>query len=401
MRIARRRVIRFLAATLACSALLGACVDGPRRGGAGTAGPGVSTLPSGPAVAPGATARVALLVPLSGRNADAAALGAALQNAARMALSEVGGARIDLRVYDTAGEPGTTASVTTQALADGASLILGPLFSGNASAAGAIASRAGVSVISFSTDGTVAGNGVFVSGYSPEAEASRVIGYARSRGIGSFGVLYPQTPYGRAALDATRDAAGPGAVVAELGYARSFEGIQAASGDFAPLFNASRPGGMLMPESGQGLRTLGAFLDYYGISPGTTQFLGLGQWNSQDTLLEPSLQGGWFPGPDPDKVDAFATRYRATYGTTPSVLASLAYDGVLIAVQALDEAGRTGSQTPFSVEALTRPGGFRGAFGPVRLRADGIVDRGMAILEVGPGGFRVIDPAPGAFGAGS
>lgn len=393
------RVTRLLAAALAASSLLAGCVDRP---GGGAAVPDRPAAPTGPAIAPGQTAIVALLVPLTGENADAAALGAAMQNAARMAVAELGpAARIELRVYDTAADPATTTTVTKQALAEGAALILGPLFSANASAAGAVAQPSGVSVISFSTDSAIGGNGLFLSGYSPEAEASRIIGFAKARGIATFGVLYPETPYGRAALAAARDTAGPGAITAELGYARSFEGIQAASGDFAPLYNAARPAGLLMPESGQGLRTLGAFLDYYGISAGGTRYLGLGQWNSGETLKEPALQGGWFPAPDPDRVDAFAARYRAQHGETPNILASLAYDGVLIAAQALEEAARTGSSAPFTMEALTRPAGFRGAFGPIRFRPDGVVERGMAILEVGPGGFRVIDPAPGAFGAGS
>ncbi len=400
MRAVSFRVTRILAVLLAAASLVSACVDSRPRGstGPGTATP---TGPSTPAVAPGGMAQIALLVPLSGENQGAARLGQALQNAARMAASEAGRGKIQIRVYDTAGDPGKAAQVAGQALTEGASLIVGPLFSANTSAVGAIASRAGVPVISFSTDSAVAGNGVYVSGYLPESEAQRIVGFARSRGISTFGVIYPRTAYGRAALDAARGAAGGGGIVAELGYSRSFEGIQQATGDFAPIYNTARPGGLIMPESGQGLRTLGAFLDYYGMSPGRVQYLGLGQWNSPDTLKEPSLRGGWFPAPDPDRVDAFAARYRASHGETPPVLAVLSYDAVMIAAQLLQEAAASGTDQPFDERALTRPQGFRGALGPLRFGRNGLAERGMAILEVGPGGFTVIDPAPSIFGAGS
>lgn len=397
MRAARVRVTRFLAAALGVAMLAG-CVSPPPPSGGGSSGPATR---SGPVIAPSGPATVALLVPLSGANADAAQLGAALENAARMALAELGGSRIDLRVYDTAGDAGTAAAVTSQALAEGAGIILGPLFSANTSAAGAIAARADVPVISFSTDSSVAGNGVFVSGYTPEAEAARVIGFARARGIGTFGIVYPQTAYGQAALSAARIAAGPGTIVAEQSYPRSFEGIQAGTDQFAALYNSTRPEGILMPESGQGLRTLGSFLDYHGISAPRVQYLGLGTWNSRDTLREPALRGGWFPSPDPDRVEDFARRYRAAHGSTPPVLASLAYDAVLVASQLLEEAGRAGSDSPFSEEALTRGRGFRGAFGPMRFTRDGIAVRSMAIIEVGDSDFRVIDPAPATIGAGS
>jgi hypothetical protein len=74
---------------------------------------------------------------------------------------------------------------------------------------------------------------------------------------------------------------------------------------------------------------------------------------------------------------------------------------VQIAGQLLAEARQTGASDPFGAEAITRPQGFRGAVGPIRFTPDGLGERSMAILEVGQGAFRVIDPAPLAFGAGT
>ncbi|MDP1575679.1 MAG: penicillin-binding protein activator, partial [Cypionkella sp.] len=81
--------------------------------------------------------QVALLVPAGSGQASDELLARSLQNAARMAISDLGGAaRVDLRVYNTAGQPATAAAMATQAVADGAQVILGPVFAQEANAAG-------------------------------------------------------------------------------------------------------------------------------------------------------------------------------------------------------------------------------------------------------------------------
>ncbi len=51
----------------------------------------------------------------------------------------------------------------------------------------------------------------------------------------------------------------------------------------------------------------------------------------------------------------------------------------------------------YSVAALTNPSGFVGLDGVFRLNRDGLVERGLAVLEVERDGPRVIDPAPQSF----
>ena len=51
----------------------------------------------------------------------------------------------------------------------------------------------------------------------------------------------------------------------------------------------------------------------------------------------------------------------------------------------------------FDERAITDPNGYYGADGLFRLNADGSVQRGLAILEIQPGGIQVIDPAPRSF----
>jgi hypothetical protein len=50
-----------------------------------------------------------------------------------------------------------------------------------------------------------------------------------------------------------------------------------------------------------------------------------------------------------------------------------------------------------SLVSITDPSGFRGVDGIVRLWNNGSNERGLAILEVGSGGVKVIDDAPSMF----
>lgn len=51
----------------------------------------------------------------------------------------------------------------------------------------------------------------------------------------------------------------------------------------------------------------------------------------------------------------------------------------------------------FSAASLTNPSGFAGLNGIFRLLPDGIVERGLAVLEVHRTGVTVVDPAPQTF----
>jgi len=379
-----------------------------------TTGPGSTTatvpsasqinpvLPAG-RVDPNRPVLVALLAPLTAADAGAANAGNALANAARMAMVDLADPTMELRIYDTAGTPQGARAMALKAVGEGAALILGPLFGANTGGVGDAAGAAGINAISFSTDSSVAGGPVFLSGFLPEAEAERIVGFAASRGLNRIAVFYPHTDYGAAAVRGADEAvlSGSARVVVATGYSRTFQGIQEASEPFAGAALAAGATAILLPDSGQGLRSVGAFLDYGGLDPVEVKYLGLGQWNSSATLQEPALRGGWFPAPDPDRLDVFAGLYSARYGAPPPFIAVLGYDAVQVAGQLLADARRDGSTTPFGRAELTRIAGFQGALGPLRFEPGGLNVRAMAILAVGESGFEVLDPAPSRLGLGS
>jgi branched-chain amino acid transport system substrate-binding protein len=344
--------------------------------------------------------KVALLVPSTHADGRARMEAEGLADAARLAARDLGDPRFELAVYDTRGDATGAAEAARKAVADGAALILGPVFAADAEAAAPVAEQAGLSVISFSTTESIAGGNVWLIGMLAQAEADRIIGYAASRGEGAIGVFYPDTPYGATARDAVmRAASRAGASVAATGsYNRSFEGIQAGGKTYADQHNASGAVAVVLPEEGQGLRTAAAFLDYYGVSPRENRFLGLGTWNDPIATKEPALRGGWFPAPEPGKMNEFAQRFQAAYGRAPSRLSPLGYDAVAAAGTLLREARARDDDTPFGADDITDPQGFIGVTGVFRFTRDGLNERGLAVLEVGQDGFTVIDPAPAVFG---
>lgn len=352
-----------------------------------------------PAAAPAEPVTVALLAPMGAASQDAAQLGQALVNAAQLAQEDLGNPLLQLLTFDTAGDPGTAAAAARQAMAEGADLILGPLFAETTRAVAGSAGS-GVNIISFSTDSSIAGGPIFLSGVLPEMAARRIASYAGARGLEPLAILYPETDYGRVALAGIEAAAGP-AVVARTSYPRTSDALPPAAQAFAERVRQTGARGLVLAESGQALQYLGSVLTDSGVRQPEYRYLGLGEWDTRATLDAPELTGGWFASTDPSALKAFVDRYQARYGSVPPRLAFLGYDAVQIAGQLLDEARRAGSGDPFGRAAITRPQGFRGALGPIRFLPDGRGERGLAILEVGPRSFQVIDPAPGTFGAGT
>ena len=58
---------------------------------------------------------------------------------------------------------------------------------------------------------------------------------------------------------------------------------------------------------------------------------------------------------------------------------------------------KTGGPDPFTHEAILNPNGFTGVDGLFRFTPQGLVQRGLAVLEVEPQGTVVVSPAPRSF----
>ena len=172
---------------------------------------------------------VALLIPRGGSAADNL-LAQELENAARLAIRDLGGVQIDLRVYGTGGNAGTAGTAAAQAVTDGAQIILGPLYGEAANAAGNAVAAQGVNVLSFSNNPSIAGGNVFVLGQNFNDTSNRLVRYAKSNGKDKILVLHGQDLAGQLGRDAILKAiAANGATSAgTVDYALSQEAVMSA-----------------------------------------------------------------------------------------------------------------------------------------------------------------------------
>lgn len=374
IRQARRR---FLLGVVGATLALAGCQSGPRQP--------IETAPVEPPPIPGAVVnKVAVIVPLTGPDGP---VGTSIANAANLALLDTGEKSLRITVYNSAG-PGGAAAATQRAIAEGSRLILGPLLAEDVRAAAPAARTANVPVIAFSNDEGVAGNGVYILGFTPDQSIGRIVSYSREKGTNSFAALVPTGLYGQRAAQALLGAVrkSGGRVAAIESYDRSKASITAAARrlnakgavDAVLLGDSSRMAAIGAPVLTAGSRRLGTEL-----------------WGTDRTIgTNASLRGGWFAAAPDAQFDKLVVRYRARYGKTPYRLASLGYDAVLLAVRSARNwpIGRL-----FPAKSLIDKEGFAGVDGNFRFNRDGIAERLLEVRQVTPAGSVVISPAATAF----
>lgn len=378
---------------------------------------------------PDAPLRIAMLAPLTGPDAT---LGQSMVRAATMAVFDHADPRLELRPYDTAGTPDGASAAAAAATADGARLIIGPLFAASARAVGPILPASGVNALAFTNDNTAGSENVFVLGMSPNQQVDRIVAYARGQGLERFAALVPSDAYGnRMALEFERAvAAGGGLVVRtvvyepgqnaiadavkQLGnYDERRQALRQRIAEVKPKADAGDPTAkrelraleaqdtlgdvdfeaLFVPAVGGELRQVAAVLPFYDVDPRVVRLLGVADWREDGLGREPALNGGWFAGLSDGIARQVAVRFRQVWNERLHPLALLAYDAAAISAIL----GRTQGAEGFDTDALTSPNGFAGATGIFRLLPGGQSQRGLAVYEVTPTGFRVIDAAPATF----
>ena len=352
-------------------------------------------LPAGSVLSNSRDIQVALLVPRGSGSGSDDLIARNLENAAKLAAADLNGVEIDLRVYPTAGNAETAAAAASRAVAEGAQIILGPLYGASANAAGVAVAGSGVNVLSFSNNTTIAGGNVFVLGNTFDNTAQRLVSYARTQGKSNILVVSEDTLAGQVGRNAISSAiAQSGARLAgSVSYARSQEDVIAAVPRISSAVSSSGADAIFFTAEPLGaLPLLSQLLIDNGVSSATSQFIGLTRWDGTSSTRDlPGVQNGWFALPDPNRSEAFRQRYQAAYGDRPHDLASLAFDGIAV-VGALAARGRG-----FSSAALTQGAGYQGAGGVFRLLPNGGNQRGLAVATIRNRQILVIDPAPTSF----
>lgn len=402
-------------------------------------------------------ARIALLLPFSASSEAARGEASQILRSAELALFERAGDTVLILPKDTAGTPEGARNAAEAAIADGADLILGPLFSASVGAVAEAARERAIPVIAFSTDISVAGDGVYLLSFPPGEEVRRIVNYTAGLGASRYAFIGPSNEFGytvaaayrsavealtadlppeeavtllvepgEAEIEAAERAGEPlpepeeivvireNGLVAEEFYSGGVQAMNEAAARLARLGvealdpeQAARMTGrnwtpsdeppfqvVILPEGGDRLRTLAPVLIYQDIDPLLIKFVGTGQWRDEEAAREPALSNGWFAGPDPQARARFESAYEAVFGSRPSRLAGLGYDATSLA------ALMTREGTGFGRTAIEDPDGFLGVDGLFRFREDGTIERGLAVYSIRNGQFHVLEPAPERFLSG-
>lgn len=338
----------------------------------------MSSIPG--SVLPKKPAKVALLVPLTGTHAS---LGQAMLSAAQLALFDVGSENFELLPRDTGMSPQTAAQAAQSALADGAHIILGPVFADAVKAVKPIAQNGRINMVAFSNDVSAAGGNTYLLGITPQTQIDRMVQYAARKGIKNAAIISGVDAYAdMATREFQNSAQRHGITITET---LRYNSKSMPSAEAIKKLGGSNIQGVFLPMDGISAGVVA------GLLPKTIQKMGTGLWDDPRTLSHPALDGAWFSAPSPRQFSVFEKKYRMTYGNTPPRLASLAYDATALA------AVLTRSGKGFGADAITGVNGFSGMDGIFRFDQNGLAERGLAIMEIRQGQAQEIDPAPTTF----
>lgn len=342
----RRRVLAGLSAltaTAACGQMSLPAVGGTRK--------------SGPE-------RSAILLPLSGGSAD---LGQSLQSAATLG----GGPGIGIDIMDSGSTVETTVAAAQRAVATGARIIVGPVFSKQAAAVGRAVS---VPVVTLSNNEALAGNGTYVFGVTARQSAQAILSLAAQRNLRSVTTVVPPSDFGTQSVAAART------VGTALGLDMRPAVIQTTGAGLVDTLRkvGSLPDAVYLPVADDSLEPFADAFRGTGV-----QLLGSTQWSALDLSGRSAFRDAWFAAPDPLRFAAFDDAFRQATGQPGGIISGLAFDGV----ELLRILGQTDQ---LSTRGLTRKAGFTGVLGPYRFQRNGLCERGLGVLKVGAGEFSLI-----------
>lgn len=345
------------------------------------------------------------LLPLSG---PFAIYGQEVLNSLQLAMGTFGASGdtpgIELLIEDTQGDPDVAVRKVEELAHRGKVMgIIGPLSSKTATAAAKKAQELGVPMITLTQkEGiTEVGDMIFRNFITPAREMDRLVSKAKEMGLFRFGVLYPDSAYGRHMLnlfwdriestgaritavesygseltDFTKEIKKmvglyfqrPPALVEELKQARlaafdagvetgayEEEGKQEPIVDFEAVF---------IPDNSQRVALIAPQFPFHNVF--NVRLLGTSLWHAPVLLDQGAeyLQGAIFPsGFHAQGAEEFVNVYRDNFETDPGVLAATGYD----TVRFLDHLVKTEDlRTRRDLQqALLRSHGFQGIRGPL------------------------------------
>ena len=342
----------------------------------------------------GESFRVAMLLPLSGKAADA---GQTMKNAAMLAMGDLNNNRLEVQFYDTKSTSSGARVAIENAVNAGSHLVLGPLMSEEVAAVTQTAKNENLPVISFSTSPSVLQEGIYTLGLLNEEQIDRIVKYSVRQGRRRIAVVLPDNQSGINMLKAAINSAkSEGASITKAGFYRPetmdfsslvtsmIGGAKATDGGFG--FDA-----LLVPEYGNRLKSITSMFSYYDVAAPDVLFLGTSVWANSNLSKETELYGAVYPLMSASRMEHFSKKYNEMFGQKPNPLGIFAYDSIALA-SALSRKDHN-----YWNEEITNLDGYFGMSGAFRIFANGKNEHGLDIVKVTTSGPQISEQAPQKF----
>lgn len=363
---------------------------------AGISGCGGKT---GGAVSSGAknAAKIGFTAALTG---GAAAYGKSEEEGVRLAVEEInkkGDFPIDLLVEDTKAVPADSMNATKKLIQEKVSMIIGPMTSNEAKAAGPIIQNAKVPSLEISVTAeniTDIGDCIFRNSV-PESKnipqtvkkTHKILGYKTAA------ILYAhdneQHVTAQKYFQKTMEEEGVQVIDVETfgskdsEYSAQLTNIQHKAPDVIVVCSYYQEGSRILKK----MREMGMDQPVLGDNGFVSPELGKMAGAAADNVYVSSM---WSADRKDEKVQKFVENYTKAYGRAPDQFAASAYDGVYMAMDAMQRAGTTTDHKKIR-DALAQMKDFKGVCGTFSFdeKRDPVVD--LILMKMQDGKFGVVD----------
>lgn len=363
---------------------------------AGISGCGGKT---GGAVSSGAknAAKIGFTAALTG---GAAAYGKSEEEGVRLAVEEInkkGDFPIDLLVEDTKAVPADSMNATKKLIQEKVSLIIGPMTSNEAKAAGPIIQNAKVPSLEISVTAeniTDIGDCIFRNSVPESKNIPQTVKKTHKLlGYKTAAILYAhdneQHVTAQKYFQKTMEEEGVQVINVETfgskdsEYSAQLTNIQHKAPDVIVVCSYYQEGSRILKK----MREMGMDQPVLGDNGFVSPELGKMAGAAADNVYVSSM---WSADRKDEKVQKFVENYTKAYGRAPDQFAASAYDGVYMAMDAMQRAGTTTDHKKIR-DALAQMKDFKGVCGTFSFdeKRDPVVD--LILMKMQDGKFGVVD----------
>ena len=363
---------------------------------AGLSGCGGKT---GGAVSSGAknAAKIGFTAALTG---GAAAYGKSEEEGVRLAVEEInkkGDFPIDLLVEDTKAVPADSMNATKKLIQEKVSMIIGPMTSNEAKAAGPIIQNAKVPSLEISVTAeniTDIGDCIFRNSVPESKNIPQTVKKTHKLlGYKTAAILYAhdneQHVTAQKYFQKTMEEEGVQVIDVETfgskdsEYSAQLTNIQHKAPDVIVVCSYYQEGSRILKK----MREMGMDQPVLGDTGFVSPELGKMAGAAADNVYVSSM---WSADRKDEKVQKFVENYTKAYGRAPDQFAASAYDGVYMAMDAMQRAGTTTDHKKIR-DALAQMKDFKGVCGTFSFdeKRDPVVD--LILMKMQDGKFGVVD----------